>query len=51
MEQIRYFWIWLTSRMPHRCGNWQHFLGNEKGGVIFCSVCGKILDEKKAAND
>jgi len=48
MEQIRYFWIWLTSRMPHRCSNWQHFLGNEKGGVIFCAVCGKILDEEKS---
>jgi hypothetical protein len=51
MHSITFPWYWLKSRLPHKCKNWQTFLGNQKAGVLFCSVCGKIVDETLAPWD
>jgi hypothetical protein len=51
MDYFRQVWYWFKSRTPHKCENWQTLLGNQKAGVIFCNICGKILDGEMARNE
>jgi len=51
MDFLLYRWYWIKSRIPHKCKNWQQFLGNQKAGVMFCSICAKILDEEREFRD
>ncbi len=46
MEALRYMWIWLTSRLPHRCNNWQMYWEDDNCRGLVCGVCGKVLDEE-----
>jgi len=51
LDRIRHVWYWFKSGyIPHRCENWQTYLGGRKSGVMFCNMCGKILDEHKDPN-
>jgi hypothetical protein len=51
---MKNFRIWFFSILPirfvsnlrHRCENWQTYLGEKGGRVLFCGVCGKILDQE-----
>lgn len=48
---ILFPWSWLKSRFPHSCENWQQFLGNMDGGVIFCSMCARVVDKKSCRSN
>ena len=43
---MKNFWIWLSSRLPHKCKNWQMYWEDELGRGLFCATCGKTLDEE-----
>jgi hypothetical protein len=51
MDYLRRAWYLMKSKTPHQCENWQTFLRNQSGGVLFCSVCAKIIDEEAARDE
>jgi hypothetical protein len=51
MDYILHIWYWFKSKTPHKCENWQTFLGNQNAGVVFCSICAKIMDEKTTRDE
>jgi hypothetical protein len=39
-------WTWFSSRLPHRCKNWQIYWEDEQGRGLVCSACWKVVDEE-----
>jgi len=39
-------YIWVFSRTPHRCRNWESYWEDAYGRGLFCGACGKVLDEE-----